>query len=145
MLLTIDPGADSGWAVFGSTGWLTACGLNEGAPSAASGITRVVIERPHPHRTKAKVKDIITLALRAGEWGGWAKAVLGVSPEYIEPPTWKGSMDKDTCHSRMWALLSPNEKILLAKAGDGIAPSKQHNICDAVAIGLWVKKRNISF
>jgi hypothetical protein len=138
VLLAIDPGADAGWARFqGKT--LCACGLNVHA--LTQGVTRVVIERPHSGKTKARLKDVLTLAIRAGEWGGRCKETLGVAAEYYEPAQWKGSLAKDICNARIWAALKPDEQAILAKAGEGVAPSKRHNICDAVGIGLWVNGR----
>ncbi len=83
----------------------------------------------------------MTVAIRAGEWGGWAKAVLGVEPEYVEPGQWKGATPKDISHARIWAALTADERALLAKAGEGVAPSKRHNIVDACGLGLWAVGR----
>lgn len=142
-LLAIDPGTATGWARFNDTGRLEACGLNDRALDAsvtrvipALGVTRAVIERPHSAKTLAPVKDIITLAIRAGEWGGTIRSSLGVEPEYIEPASWKGSLDKNKCQARVWARLTPDERALTDKAGSGIAPSKRHNMMDAIGIGL---------
>lgn len=139
MLLAIDPGAAAGWAVFDNGHRLTACGLSSFVQVPL--VERVVIERPHSHKTKAPVKDIITLALRAGEWGGRLRQIFGIEPEYIEPATWKGSTPKEISQSRTWAKLDPDERAVLDKAGSGVAPSKRHNIVDAVGIGLWAVGR----
>lgn len=139
MLLAIDPGADSGWARFNSKGQLEACGLNIDA--LVAGISKVVIERPHTGKTKAPLKDVITLALRAGEWGGRVESQLNIIPRYIEPATWKGSVPKEISQARTWAKLTPDERIILAAAGEKMAPSKRHNMIDAVGIGLFVVER----
>lgn len=137
MLLAIDPGADSGWARFGDDGALVACGLNDGAMDA--GITRIYIERPMIYpggRQQARPRDIITLALRAGDWAGWLRGFVGVQAEYVEPAEWKGQVRKDIHHARIWARLSPAEQAIAADAAKGIAPSKRHNMLDAIGIGL---------
>ena len=130
MILTIDPGADAGWAHFDpTTKRLLACGLNEGAFSSTPP-RRVIIERPHTGRSKASPKDIITLAIRAGEWGGKVQALFLVTPEYIEPARWKGSLEKKLCNRLVFERLSQEEKIILG-------PKKNHNVLDAVGIGLF--------
>jgi hypothetical protein len=138
MLLAIDPGAAAGWALFEGKR-LAACGLDIFTHCPL--VDRVVIERPHSAKTKAPVRDVITLAIRAGEWGGRLRELLGVEPEYVEPATWKGSTPKDISHARTWAKLSPDERVVLAKAGEGVAPSKRHNVVDAVGLALWAVGR----
>ena len=142
MLLSIDPGADAGWARFSDAGKLVACGLNEGAIHA--GTSRAVIERPMIYpggRQKARPADVITLAVRAGEWGGRVESFLSITPEYVEPSTWKGQVPKDVHQLRIWARLAPDEQELVATAGRGVSASKRHNIVDAVGIGLWALGR----
>jgi hypothetical protein len=63
MLLAIDPGADCGWALF-KEGVLVQCGFRQMPATGWEAITRIVIERPHTAQTKARKKDIITLAIR---------------------------------------------------------------------------------
>jgi hypothetical protein len=107
-------------------------------------ITRVVIERPMIYpggRQKARPADIIALAVRAGEWGGKVAAFTGSVPEYVEPARWKGQVPKDIHHARILAKLSPEEQAVLTSAGNGVAPSKRHNIVDAVGIGLFAVGR----
>lgn len=145
MLLAIDPGADSGWAVYNTRGSvLEACGLAGAARTRTKlpleGVTRVLIERPMIYpggRQEARPRDVITLALRAGERGGAVRAATGVEPEYVEPRPWKGTIAKDTCHARIWARLSPDERAIVDKACVNIAPGLRHNVLDAVGIGLY--------
>jgi hypothetical protein len=134
MLLAIDPGVDQGWALFSDSKTLLGCGL--GAPPSDP-VSRIIIERPHGHGNKAPIRDIITLAIRAGETGGVLREFRGVTPEYIEPATWKGSVKKKISHERIWAKLSTLEQDVVARAGGGIAASKRHNMLDAVGIGLF--------
>jgi len=139
MLLAIDPGADQGWAVFHSTTrQLVACGL--GDPPEA-GVSRVCLERPHPFKTKAPVRSIITLALRAGETAGPYRR-LGLQIDYFEPAQWKkGSIKKDIHHARIWASLTPAEQEVISRAVVKVAKGKHHNVMDAVGIGMFAVGR----
>ncbi len=144
MLLAIDPGADAGWAVFDDHGILFACGL--GAPTGYSRFDRVVLERPMIYpapRQRARPRDVITLALRAGEAAGLYARRDGIEPEYFEPDVWKGgSISKATHHPRIWRRLSGLEQWVVSKDTRGILKSKQHNMLDAIGIGLFALGRN---
>lgn len=142
MILTIDPGAVTGWALW-SADALAACGLSTppaaGRYDHANGIADVYIERPviYP-RSKARPNDIITLAVNAGEWGG---RYHYATVHYVEPRTWKGTIDKAVHHPRIRAALTDREAAVLAAAEAGVAKSKRHNLLDAVGIGLWALGR----
>lgn len=145
MILAIDSGANLGWAIF-EDGKLLGCGLcrtTEGLhglakemifpPGGKTHIRRLIIERPHAGKTRARARDILTLAIRAGECGGVLRYTLGVEPEYIEPQTWKGQMPKTVCNRAVERKLSPEELRVL----ENIRPkSAKHNVLDAVGIGL---------
>ncbi len=136
MLLAIDPGADAGWARFSGKS-LVGCGLG---PPSEGPISRVLIERPAIYpggRQKARPADVIKLAVRAGEAGGQYARTRLIEPEYIEPHAWKGSVNKEIHHARIWAKLTPAEQAVVSQAARGVAPSKRHNILDAVGIGLF--------
>ncbi len=140
-LLAIDPGADAGWARFDTAGQLAACGLGAPGPGSTS---RVIVERPMIYpggRQKARPADVIKLATRAGEAAGQYARAVGVEPEYVEPHAWKGSVDKNIHHARIWAKLTPIEQEIVSASARGVAPSKRHNILDAVGIGLFVVGR----
>jgi hypothetical protein len=138
MLIAIDPGADAGWAVFDERLRLVSCGL--GAPHTEGlAVRKAIIEKPMIYpggKQKARPADIITLAVRAGESGGLLRSA-GVDVQYVEPFRWKGSVPKDVCHARIWGKLTDVERGIVDSAGKGIAPSKRHNILDAVGIGLF--------
>ena len=136
MLLAVDPGANTGWAVFDTSRQLVGCGLGVPGPASWAGgsIRRVVIERPHTGRTRAPAKDIITLAIRAGEAGGRLYFLTGVTPEYIEPQVWKGQIPKARCNEIVKSRLSSNEAALLE---DMRPRSAVHNVLDAIGIGLY--------
>src|SRR5579872_2510509 len=138
VLLAIDPGADLGWAVY-VNGQLTSCGV--GDPKMASAPNRVVLERPAIYpgaRQQARPRDVITLALRAGEAAGVYARAFGVVPEYFEPRVWKGgSLTKEAHHPRIWKRLFSAEQHTVSSAALSIAQGKQHNMMDAIGIGLF--------
>ncbi len=139
MLLAIDSGANLGWAVFNpQTKQMEGCGLKNYPKEGAKPLQRIVIERPHTGRTRARACDILTLAIRAGEVGGVLRYLTGVEPEYIEPGKWKGQLDKKKGNRMVEAKLSPQEIAILNKIAK---KSTQHNILDAIGIGLFIVGR----
>ena len=151
MLLAIDPGRDTGWALF-SGDRLVACGLGDPRLSEKHRIAeleRVVIERPmvYPRGQTKNPNDVVALALGAGEWGGLYRQWTDV--EYVFPFQWKGSVPKAVHHARVLAKLSAEERALADEAiargrsgvnsslGKAIAPSKRHNVLDAIGLGLF--------
>lgn len=141
MLLTVDPGAVSGWALFNKDAkLLVSCGL-DAINEAKVDVDRAVIERPHAGEARARKKDLLTLAIRAGEWGGLIMANFGVTPEYVEPSKWKGSTPKGISQKRILARLTARERTIKELACKGVAESKCHNIVDAIGIGLWALGR----
>lgn len=140
MLLTIDPGADCGWALW-LGGELYQCGFRKMPATWPEPIARVVVERPHTGKTRARKKDVITLAIRAGEVGGIWSYITGIVPEYVEPNRWKGSQSKEISHRIIKAKLRPAELKKFQSDCKGMAESKRHNVLDAIGIGLYVLKR----
>lgn len=145
MLLAIDPGTVTGWAVFGKEGRLVGCGLGDPRSErsyffGSNTVARVVIEHPkiYPGGRTKNPDDIAKLAGKAGEWHGRFEAN---GPEYVYPHQWKGSTPKEIQHARDWAKLSEAERAVVDAAGRGIAPSKRHNMLDAVGIGLFAVGR----
>lgn len=137
MLLAIDPGLDTGWAVFDDDKKLIACGL--GQPNALDGaFTRdAVIERPQVYSQrlmKGDPNDLITLAIQVGQYKERLEA-RGAYVTLVKPHAWKGTMPKDVCNRRVLGrLAAPEMDVLEAIA----APtSKKHNVIDAIGIGLW--------
>lgn len=128
-----------GWALFDEKGQLQGCGLRH-LPPELPPLKKIMIERPHTGRTRARARDILTLAIRAGEVGGVLRYLTGIEPEYIEPGKWKRQLPKKRCNDIVEAKLSPQEKSLLNK----IKPlSAKHNVLDAVGIGLFLVGRGI--
>lgn len=140
MLVAIDPGANQGWALFDLDGRLVRCGL--GAPPAA---TYGVVERPviYPRgQQRARPRDIITLALRAGETAGALRAAGACVVEYVEPRVWKrGAIKKAVSHRRIRAKLTAAELRVVAAGSKGLSASKKLDVLDAVGIGLFTVGR----
>lgn len=141
MIFSVDSGANLGWAIFSESG-MEDCGLcrsmealtNVGQLYMTGGVKRLVVERPHAGRTRARARDILTLAVRAGEAGGLLGYFLGVNPEYLEPQKWKGQLSKKRCNEIVEAKLSVRELQIVNK----IKPlSAKHNVLDAIGIGLF--------
>jgi hypothetical protein len=151
MLLAIDPGADTGWAVYDSCRRLTACGLYDGdrnitLPSVEPG-ARVLIECPRLRpRGEKNPNSILLVARKAGEWAG---RFHHHAVEYLLPNDWKGTTDKKIDHPRTWARLDDKERAIVdayfrsAHGRQGLAPSRRHNVLDALGIGLFGVGRGV--
>ncbi len=135
MLLAIDPGTDTGWAVFDGS-MLVACGLR--VPPVGRW-ERVLIEVPKFRPGDKDPQALIVLATKAGEWGGIYR---DSKPEYLTPNDWKGSTPKPISNARVLAALKSNEGLLFDRATKGVAVGKVHNVLDAVGIGLHGVGRN---
>lgn len=142
MLLAIDPGLDCGWSLFASVR-LVACGLGDPRHSSAhriNDIDTVVIEYPciYPG-SPVNPNDIIKLALRAGEWGGFYRSKAEI--RYVLPFQWKGAVPKSVHHERIVFKLKDKElEALKGARRDATRPvplSKMHNVLDAVGLGLF--------
>lgn len=139
MLLSIDPGAFAGWALFDGT-LLIQCGLVTPGNWAYfvdeppwSSPVNVLIEEPtlYPH-SKANPASVMALQLKVGELKGRFEAV-GCKVELVEPRTWKHSVPKHIHHARAAKVLNDAERALVA--------NKRHDVWDAVCLGLWKLKR----
>ncbi len=147
MLLAIDPGTDTGWAYFNGAKQLAYCGLAQVGDEHPTAPPTVIIECPRlrPHGEK-NPNAILLVARNAGEWGG-RYAALGATIKYVTPNEWKGSVPKDISQARSWGILSEPERTIVdtcfksAKGRNGMAPSKRHNVLDAIGIGLWAVGR----
>jgi hypothetical protein len=138
MYLTIDPGIATGWALWSAVRLLE-CGL--GTPPARADLEAVWIESPviYPH-SRARPNDILKLARDAGAHAGLYLS-LGVNVRFVEPARWKGQVPKTIHHARVWSQLQPGEQSIVHEGCLGVAPSKRHNVLDAVGMGLWVRSQ----
>ena len=142
-LATVDPGRGLGWAIFRDSR-LVASGLFDGTDLV--GVTlrlkslyrehrpsMGVIEIPQVYQQrlqKGDPNDLIGVAVLAGV------AVATMAPycqaELVHPRVWKGQRPKDVDNRWTLSQLDADE---LAVAG------KNHNVLDAIGLGLWQLKR----
>ena len=143
-MLSVDPGACTGWAYWRSNK-LVSCGVSspeafrQVVPPEAFNTSKLgVIELPQVYKvSKAPPKDIIRLAVRVGILT--EKMLAGGIPEVIElcPTTWKGQTPKEIHHARIFNALSGAEQEVVRVCGKAIAPSLRNNMLDAVGLGLY--------
>ena len=147
IILSIDPGATTGWAVGTSDGsqCLLACGvvhpdLGQRPPKRSNfegqtGIyDLVIVEKPvltlvGPGSTVSRANALITC------WGRGCRCVESVPYKRLEevaPGTWKGQVPKAIHNQRVLAKLTPTELRLVS--GD-------HNEIDAVGLLLYAIAR----
>ena len=151
MLVAVDPGVHAcGVAVFLRGGqleraaYVTCAG---GGPVAVAGevrdwfgslvADRIVIERPQvyiPRLMKGDPNDLINLAMVVGA----LLATLHGPGETVLPASWKGQVPKDIMVNRIKKRLAPEE---LARAMLPKTKDLQHNVFDAIGIGLWAVGR----
>jgi hypothetical protein len=139
VLITVDPGQSVGVATWNGR-QLWGCGSGSYPINPTKGdIVWIESQVIYPH-SKADPNDILTLAREAGRVAGRCEA-FGAEVFWVKPSDWKGQLPKEIQHRRVWAALTEAEQATLTQACRGMAPSKRHNVLDAVGIGLWVLKR----
>jgi hypothetical protein len=156
-LLAIDPGGVTGWAYFQQTR-LALCGFWPLEKALSSwcvppgSVDVVLVERPQIYRgekkkTAAPDADIITLAVRAGQLAGRYLGGGARSVEYVLPHGWKGNLPKPKAgetyivQKRVLAVLEEEEKRLIYSSMSARAKKPDHNMIDAIGIGLWRLER----
>lgn len=140
--LAIDPGIDTGWALFMPSKALVRCGL--GAPPTTP-VLSVVIEKPQVYRareSKGDPNNLITLAIQVGRYVERFE-VLGAKVTLHLPNEWKGQLPKGVMSGRTLKGLSLAEQAVVNHCLQPIAPSKRHNVMDAVALGVWAFKMGV--
>jgi hypothetical protein len=141
-VLAIDPGKAMAHAVFvndvlaiAGHGMLSQAEVRETVGLDYSGTT-VVIETPRWYgaNNRVDVNDLLGLAEHVGELRSFY-AGMGLHVEQIWPRTWKGTVPDDIMQKRILNALSKEERErvpLRPRARD-----VNHNISDAIGIGLW--------
>lgn len=154
VLLAIDPGACAGWAIFTESG-LAACGITKtdcrsvqmahpSHPTLEPDTLAVELPQIYP-QIPGDPNDLITLAFLAGRMIEFQFSVARIRKLHIfKPREWKGQMKKDVCASRVWDRLTPDERVVCSRAGHAIADSYQHNMMDAIGIGLHALGRRLT-
>lgn len=143
-LLAVDPGSDSGWAVHGDYG-IEACGLGLCSRSLLSPGDAVVIEIPRDDdQQKAPLKDLLTLSIDIGRRIQYYSIWIDQRFYGVRPRSWKGCLAKATHHQAIQDDLRynrPGDLAFVMARISLIAPSKQHNVWDAVGLAIWAWKR----
>lgn len=137
MYLSIDPGIDTGYALWRGYGQLLACGVADPRRNCPEGIRSVIIEKPQVYEarnSKGDPNSLIALAIQVGEYKGFFEE-RRATVALIRPHDWKGTLPKEVHHARLWEALSPAEQAVVSQAGRGVAKSRLHNMLDAVALG----------
>lgn len=153
-VLAIDPGSVTGWSYF-VNGKLTKCGyvsiekifkqtLWETFGIASFKEVEVILEGPaiYPVGKKQKGgkisdKDIVKLALRTGEIRQLLRGA-GADTSYTDQPKeWKGNVPKEVTKKRVLAVLDGDETKLIYSTMSARSKDLNHNMVDAVGIGLW--------
>lgn len=141
LILAIDPGNDTGWAI-DQDGRLIGCGVSsKGSFWAPRKVDHMVIERPEVYQArfmKGNPNDIITLAITVGELCERVRPYCTFQT-LVLPKQWKGSIDKDVHHGRIQDALSPEDLAFVAEKGKRYPKSKTHNMWDAIGLVKWFR------
>lgn len=143
--LAIDPGRNTGWAMFNTTGFLVACGTGE-PPASDYGITRLVIEVPQKYpRGRARPNDLITLAFMAGRYVGRAQTgAFPVEARFLWPHEWKGDLKKDITEARIRRKLTVEERTIVEECSRFVPSSHMNDVFDAIGLGMYAWRGGIS-
>lgn len=146
-LLAIDPGVKNlGWAAFDRC-CLRACGLSratapaqhaenvhEGWPCMRAPMEVVLEQMTTRGGTAIRAEDL----LRVSEVGAFVAGSMRPAVFRLVPVmAWKGSIPKDIHHRRVLAVLRGVEQVRLNRDLEKIPKSLQHNVIDAVGLGLY--------
>lgn len=137
MLFAVDPGVEQcAVASFKGSGqlhftWFQSEALagNDDRTDPAQCICELPEQRGRS--TNIRMSDIIDLT-----WAG-ARVCANLPTETVKPSAWKGQVPKAIHHKRMEAALTPEERIVLRNCLLKVPGPVQHNLKDAVALGLW--------
>lgn len=140
MYLAIDPGNDTGFALFRSVDDLVFCGVGEVRNrKGLEDVKTVIVEEPQVYiarKMKGNPNDLIKLAVDVGRKLQHFED-RGARTCTVKPGDWKGQVPKDIHHARVWGELSESAKMIVQSCGRGVPASIRHNMMDAVALGRW--------
>lgn len=139
ILLAIDPGANTGIAIFKFGILVHADLINLDSVKDQSKINELILLRSNPKvrtvveipivylgsKSKVNPNDLIRLTYRAGALGGFGA-------ETITPVSWKGNVPDDILYKRILSKLTDTEKQAIPNRGKSVL----HNTLDAIGIGL---------
>lgn len=144
-VIGIDPGRTAGWSRF-FDGHLAEAGrmpsevILTQPPEANIGPAAVVIELPqvYPHHSRGDLNQLIDLAVLVGDLQGFYRR-NGCDAILVTPVRWKGSVPKPIHNVRVLEALTDEERDLLPKRPRG--SGFDHNMIDAVGLGLWLLRK----
>ena len=147
--LSIDPGKRcTGWALWGTTGFLVAAGTGE---PPCVGVSRVVIEMPQTYpNSPVPYQDLVALAFLAGRYigrasaGEWHNGLGAIEMKWMFPHEWKGNLPKDICENRIRRKLNVDERTVMEECSRFVPAGQLNNVWDAVGIGLFAWRGGIS-
>lgn len=93
---------------------------------------KAIIEYPVFRKSTQNPESIIKLSCAVGAYTSILQTA-GFDVAWVKPLTWKGTVPKHIFCNRILSKLTEKEKLLFN--------IKDHNIVDAVGIGLWAKRR----
>lgn len=140
-VIGIDPGATTGWAWFirGELSRTAAEPFDEfmSDPPWVSESLDVLVEmpkwRPHSHE---EIDDLLGLARKVGRLEQFYK-MRGAHVDVCWPHVWKGSVPKEIHNQRVLHMLTERELAILPRRPRSKKNPYDHNMLDAVGIGLW--------
>ena len=136
-LVAIDPGKTSGFAEFHHGKLIEAMPLSEREILERSPVGRgvCVIELPVVYASRnVPAADLIDLAVLVGDLRGLYRR-HGFETVLVKPRTWKGTTPKAIHHKRVLGALTAEERAILPRRPR--AKNYDHNMLDAVGLGLW--------
>lgn len=145
-LIAIDPGVASGIAFF-LGGYLYRCARfkpydGERIEPLILPPAECVIEIPQVYRaskSKGDPNDLIKLATVAGRLAEYYES-RGLRVQLVKPREWKGQLPKKVMQNRLLGTRGPqwtrDEINALAGAANRVG-NYDHNVLDAVALGMW--------
>lgn len=108
-------------------------------PSECDNPDEVLIERPvvYPRDGIKKASSLITVAIIAGGAAVAFGCETWTSVDFVEPRTWKRQVPKKIHNERILTALDPEETELVCSRFQSEPDSLQHNVVDAIGIGLY--------
>ena len=135
--VSIDPGLNTGWAVWleDEDYSLCACGVGEPPSIFPPPPVAVTIEKPQVYpRMKVPPNDLIALAVTVGRLAArWEASDVS----FVTPHEWKGSTPKDIHNARVLASLSASDLEVVKMADRAVPRGQRNNMIDAIGIGLF--------
>jgi hypothetical protein len=140
-LVAIDPGVlNLGWALF-EHGRLSRCGLSQASSPVEHAGNIAALYRPDVVvLEKMTVRDIPNALdlLNVTETGAFVAGSLLPAFLYSATPSrWKGNVPKLIHHARLARVLTEGEHAVAFADVEPIRASLQHNVWDAIGLGLW--------